>query len=165
MKYCIKEWKANRGKKGKNKIVEMELSPLMTFYKTCTSVSGKLFVRWNCYVFEERLLEPAAGQAGVPLQGWIGETRASAGDLCPLGRFCHDRSASATWGPSTRAQQGLRNDPPGIWGKWLACAEQQTIRGLQATSTASPFSGWTIPMEEASASHLLPPVCKGIFFP
>lgn len=33
-KYCIKEQKANRGKKGNNKIVKIEPSPLMTIYKT-----------------------------------------------------------------------------------------------------------------------------------
>lgn len=41
----------------------------------------------------------SAGQAGVPVQRWIGETRASVGDLCPTSSPCHARSASATWEP------------------------------------------------------------------
>lgn len=62
-------------------------------------------------------------------------------------------------------QQGHINDPPQIWSKWLGLW-WQPIMGFLATIMPSPYSTycWPILVEEVSASHLLPSVCRGAFF-
>lgn len=101
----------------------------------------------------------AWGRLGLPFAG--GPAKPGQ-ELVPCTASESASRGPPAWSPA-RAEQKLISDLGGKAGLWRAANR----RGFPATTTASPYSRYcrTVSVKEAAASHLLPPVCRGVFFP
>lgn len=98
----------------------------------------------------------AAGQTRAPICHRIGDTGAGISVLHPMDNPLNLHPPPGDSQPGV--QRELSKDPCQVQGKWWHSGDQKPIRMFLATITPSPYSNycWTILVDEAIASYLLP---------